>query len=116
MIVICVFFILLSESNGCRDLCSMGMCGYGRRRRSPGRSLLDKEAKQEDLHQRKKFKQTYWGCTPWWAQLSLCLKIPFIPFRDSYGNSEWYRITEKQCGGHCLDNLDPKHFGCLNSS
>ena len=51
---------------------------------------------------------TLWGCTPWWAQLSVCLHIPIVSFRNAFETSGWFRETEKQCYDSCRVTNSPQ--------
>ena len=48
-----------------------------------------------------------WGCTPWWAQLSVCMKIPLVTFREAFENSFWFKDTEEKCLDFCQIRNSP---------
>ena len=55
----------------------------------------------------KNVKLSLWGCTPWWAQLSVCMKIPLVTFREAFENSFWFKDTEEKCLDLCQIRNSP---------
>ena len=50
---------------------------------------------------------TLWGCTPWWAQLSVCMNTPISTFRSAFESSEWFKKTEAKCLDSCQIRNSP---------
>lgn len=80
-------FLVMQLIAACRDGCSGGC-----RRKREIKSLKQ----TSKLKQRSEEKVTLWGCTPWWAQLSVCMNTPISTFRSAFESSEWYNQTEAE--------------------
>ncbi|CAG5099023.1 Oidioi.mRNA.OKI2018_I69.XSR.g16181.t1.cds [Oikopleura dioica] len=87
----------LQRSNACRVLCG-GIIGRKRRE-----TQVEEE---EKVRTEGKVKETFWGCAPWWAQISLCLKVYYRGFKKEVSESQFYRVASRTCDEFCIASID----------
>lgn len=100
-----LFFItlrlLVERTDACRGYCG-GIIGRRKRRDSP----TEKEEKEDMTTRGTPVKETFWGCAPWWAQISICLKVYYSGFKKEVSESEFYRDAKQNCDKDCFKSQD----------